>query len=296
MTTQSSPKTWFITGAARGLGAGIARAALAAGDRVVVSGRNRDALVATFGPDSDTVLSVALDVTQPAQIADAVETVLARFGRIDVLVNNAGYGHLGIFEEIPAEDVRVQFDTNVFGLFEMTRAVLPVMRAQRSGRIFNVSSVGGIVGGESGAAYCASKFAVEGFSESVAAEVRGFGIHVTIVEPGFFRTDFLEPTSVRYGETPIADYAEMSAAIRAFYDARSLNQAGDPDKLGEALVTLANAENPPVRWSAGTDALGMVEAKIASLKAELDAWRDLSASTDGDFAFREEPKAGNAWG
>jgi NAD(P)-dependent dehydrogenase (short-subunit alcohol dehydrogenase family) len=293
--TATEQKTWFITGAARGLGAAIARAALDAGDRVVVAGRNRAALTDAFGPDSETVMQLALDVTDTAVIPAAVEAAVERFGRIDVLVNNAGYGHLGIFEEIAPKDVRAQFETNVFGLFEMTRAVLPLMRAQRSGRIFNISSIGGLVGGESGAVYCASKFAVEGFSESVAQEVRPFNVHVTIIEPGFFRTDFLDASSIRYGDNPIADYAEASAAIRAFFDARSHNQAGDPVKLGQALVVLAKTENPPVRWAAGTDAIGMVEMKANSLKAELDAWRDLSASTDGTFAFREEPAAG-AWG
>ena len=293
--TTTTQKTWLVTGAARGLGAGIARAALDAGDRVVVAGRNRDALVKAFGPDSDAVLSVALDVTDAAAIAAAVEAAMARFGRIDVLVNNAGYGHLGIFEETTAQDARSQFDTNVFGLFEMTRAVLPVMRAQRSGHVFNVSSVGGMVGGASGAIYCASKFAIEGFSESIAQEVGPFGVHVTIVEPGFFRTDFLDATSVVYAANPIADYAQASAALRGFYEARSHNQAGDPAKLGQALVALANAENPPVRWAAGTDAIGMIEGKIAGLTTELEAWRDLSVSTDGDFSFREEPGA-SAWG
>ena len=288
-------KTWFITGASRGLGAAIARAALDAGDRVVVTARRREAVAETFGDDSDTVLSLPLDVTDPAQITAAVEAAVARFGRIDVLVNNAGYGQLGLFEETRPEDARVQFDTNVFGLFDMTRAVLPVMRRQRSGHVFNISSIGGLVGGESGSIYCASKFAVEGFTESVAAEVQPFGIRMTIVEPGFFRTDFLDASSVRHADNPIADYAEASAAIRAFYDARSHNQAGDPAKLGQALVTLANADNPPVRWSAGTDAIAVVEGKTAGLKAELDAWRDLSASTDGDFAFRDEPTLETAW-
>lgn len=293
--TTTHQKTWLITGAARGLGAGIARAALDAGDRVVVAGRNRDALIKAFGPDSDTVLSLTLDVTDTAAIAAAVEAAMARFGRIDVLVNNAGYGHLGIFEETTSKDARTQFDTNVFGLFDMTRAVLPVMRAQRSGHVFNVSSVGGMVGGASGALYCASKFAIEGFSESIAQEVSPFGIHVTIVEPGFFRTDFLDATSVVYAANPIADYAQASAALREFYEARSHNQAGDPARLGQALVALANAENPPVRWAAGTDAVGMIEGKIAVLTTELEAWRHLSVSTDGDFSFREEPGA-SAWG
>lgn len=288
-------KTWFITGAARGLGAAIAKAALNAGDRIVVTGRNRDALVATFGEDGETVLSLAMDVAAPGQIQAVVDAAKARFGGIDVLVNNAGYGHLGLFEEIRPEDIRPQFDTNVFGLFDVTRAVLPVMRAQRAGRVFNISSIGGMLGGASSAIYCASKFAVEGFSESLADEVKGFGIHVTVVEPGFFRTDFLDASSVRHADNPVADYAEASAAIRAFYDARSHNQAGDPARLGEALVSLANSDAPPIRWSAGTDAIGVVEAKIALLNKELEAWRALSASTDGDFAFREEPKTAMAW-
>ncbi|QTC93009.1 oxidoreductase [Brevundimonas goettingensis] len=292
MTT--APKTWFITGAARGLGAAIARAVLDAGDNVVVAGRNRDALIKVVGPDSDRVLSVALDVADLTQAQPAVDAALARFGRIDVLVNNAGYGHLGLFEETTAADAQAQYDTNVFGLMSVTRAVLPSMRANRSGRIFNLSSIGGIAGGESGALYCASKFAVEGFSESLAQEVARFGIQVTIVEPGFFRTDFLEPTSVKHGTVPIADYAEAAEALKTFYDGRSRNQAGDPAKLGQALVTLADAPQQPVRWAAGTDGFNIVQAKIASLQAELDAWKALTLSTDGDFDFRPENATG-AW-
>ena len=294
--TASTPKIWFVTGASRGLGAAIVRAALDAGDRVVATARRREVLVETFGDDSDRLLSLALDVANPGQVAAGVETALARFGAIDVLVNNAGYGHLSIFEESTPADVQAQFDTNVFGLMHVTRAALPAMRAQRSGRIFNISSVGGIVGGESGTLYCTSKFAVEGFTESLAAEVRRFGIHATVVEPGFFRTDFLEPTSVRHGSQSIADYAEAAAALKAFYDGRSHNQAGDPAKLGQALVALADSAEPPVRWAAGTDAIGMVQGKIDSLQAELDAWRDLSASTDGDFEIAPEPVNTTQWG
>ncbi|PLR22349.1 short-chain dehydrogenase/reductase [Caulobacter zeae] len=293
--TSTAPRTWFVTGASRGLGADIVHAVLAAGDRVVATARNRQGLVETLGPDADNLLSLALDVTRPDQVQAAVDAALARFGRIDVLVNNAGYGHLSVFEESTAADAQAQYDTNVFGLMHVTRAVLPAMRAQRSGRIFNVSSVGGIVGGESGTLYCASKFAVEGFSESLAGEVRRFGIHVTVVEPGFFRTDFLEPTSVRHASHAIDDYAQVAADLKAFYDARSRNQAGDPLRLGQALVTLANAERPPVRWCAGTDALAMVQAKIDSLQGELDAWRDLSASTDGEFDFKPEAETTTAW-
>jgi NAD(P)-dependent dehydrogenase (short-subunit alcohol dehydrogenase family) len=293
--TSTSSRVWFVTGASSGLGAAIVRTLLDAGERVVATARKRDALAAAFGADSDALLSLSLDVTDPAAVQTAVASALEYFGRIDVLVNNAGYGDLSLFEESTVEDVRAQYDTNVFGLMHVTRAVLPGMRAQRSGRIFNVSSVGGIVGGASGSLYCASKFAVEGFTESLAQEIAPFGIHATIVEPGFFRTDFLEATSVKHGSNPIADYAETAAALKSFYDSRSRNQAGDPVKLARALITLADAPQPPVRWCAGTDALGMVQAKINGLQAELDAWRDLSAGTDGDFEFR--PEAGSsAWG
>lgn len=290
----SMPRTWFITGATRGLGAAIAKAALDAGDRVVVTGRRRDTLVAAFGEDSDRVLSMALDVADLGAAEPVVDAALARFGRIHVLVNNAGYGNLSLFEESTAAEAQAQYDTNVFGLMAVTRAVLPSMRANRSGRIFNIASVGGIVGGESGALYCSSKFAVEGFTESLAQEVARFGIQATIVEPGFFRTDFLEPSSVRHGSQPIADYAEASAALKGFYDGRSRNQAGDPARLGKALVTLANAPQQPVRWAAGSDALRLIQGKIDSLQAELDAWGELTVSTDGDFEFGPE-QADGAW-
>ncbi len=288
-------KIWFVTGAARGLGAEIAKAALAAGDRVVVTGRRREALEATFGPDGDALLSLSLDVTREADAQAAAEAALARFGRIDVLVNNAGYGNLGLFEETTDAEARAQYDTNVFGLYNVTRAVLPAMRGQRAGRIFNISSVGGLVGGESGSLYCATKFAVEGFSESIAREIAPFGIHVTIVEPGFFRTDFLDENSVRYGSRRIEDYAEVSAQMKAFWDARNHAQAGDPAKLGRALVDLANRADPPLRFAAGSDAVAMISGKIASLRAELDAWSDLSVTTDGDDLPAQAEVAAGAW-
>lgn len=289
-------KIWFVTGAARGLGAEIAKAALAAGDRVVVTGRRREALEAAFGPDSETLLSLTLDVTREADALAAVEATLARFGRIDVLVNNAGYGNLGLFEETTDAEARAQYDTNVFGLYNVTRAVLPAMRRQRSGRIFNISSVGGLLGGEGGSLYCAAKFAVEGFSESIAREVASFGIHVTIVEPGFFRTDFLDQTSVQYGSRQIEDYAELSAQMKAFWDARNHAQAGDPAKLGRVLVDLAERAAPPLRFAAGSDAVAMIGGKIASLQAELDAWKDLSVTTDGDDVPAQAQAAAGTWG
>jgi NAD(P)-dependent dehydrogenase (short-subunit alcohol dehydrogenase family) len=288
-------KIWFVTGAARGLGAEIAKAALAAGDRVVVTGRRREALEATFGPDGDNLLSLSLDVTREAEAEAAVEATLDRFGRIDVLVNNAGYGNLGLFEETTDAEARAQYDTNVFGLYNVTRAVLPAMRRQRAGRIFNISSVGGLLGGEGGSLYCATKFAVEGFSESIAKEVAAFGIRVTIVEPGFFRTDFLDERSVRYGSRQIEDYAAISAQMKAFWDARNHAQAGDPAKLGRVLVDLANRAEPPLRFAAGSDAVAMIGGKIASLQAELDAWRALSVTTDGDDLPAQAEASAGSW-
>ncbi|WP_207461317.1 oxidoreductase [Azospirillum sp. SYSU D00513] len=274
-------KTWFITGAARGIGAAIARAALEAGDRVVATGRNAARIEEVFQAHAGKVLALELDVTDGARAVEAAEAAAARFGRIDVLVNNAGYGQLGAFEEIAAEDADRQFDTNFFGTLNVTRAVLPVMRRQRAGRIFNLSSMGGMLGFQGASIYCATKFAVEGFSESLALEVGQFGIRVTIVEPGFFRTDFLDGSSVRYGTGSIADYAASAAEWQATYEAHNHKQAGDPAKLGAALVTLAASEEPPLRYAAGTDAVEAITGKLDAVRSEIERWRALSVSTDG---------------
>jgi NAD(P)-dependent dehydrogenase (short-subunit alcohol dehydrogenase family) len=271
---------WFITGANRGIGLGIARAARAAGHSVVATARRARTVVDALG-DQDDVLAIDLDVTQPAQIAAAVEAAKARFGRIDVLVNNAGYGHLGLFEETADGDVRAQFETNVFGLMQVTRAV---MRAQRYGRVFNVSSVAGFSGFALASLYCASKFAVEGFSLSLAQEVLDFGIHVTLVAPGFIRTDFLDPSSYRLPDASIPDYAAVDTALRSAYLPMNHLQPGDPARLAQAVVQLAASENPPVRWSAGSDAVTMVEARLDQLTAENDAYRHLSCAVDGQWA------------
>lgn len=275
-------KTWFVTGATRGIGAEIVKAALAAGDNVAATGRNVEALRKAF-PASDALLCLALDVTDRGQITAAVETTLARFGRIDVLVNNAGFGLLGLFEETAPTDAEHQFATNVFGLFDVTRAVLPAMRAERTGHIFNLSSIAGIRGGPGASLYCASKHAIEGFSESLSHEVAPFGIRVTLIEPGFFRTDFLDPSSLKTAAHPVADYAETSKAIHEGYAARNHQQAGDPAKLAAVTVRLANEANPPLRFAAGSDAVEIVTAKIARLQGDLDAWRSVSVSTDGAF-------------
>jgi len=275
-------KTWFVTGASRGLGVEIALAALRNGDCVVASGRKREIVIERLGPDGDRMVSVALDVTDPAQAQAAVEVAVGRFGAIDVLVNNAGYGHLGFFEENTLQDARVQFETNLFGVFNVTWAALPVMRSARQGRIFNLSSVAGFMGAEFGSLYCASKFALEGFSESLAKEVAPFGLFVTIIEPGPFRTDFLTQESLQVGNRGVTDYDGRRDVIRASFEQRNGRQPGDPVKLAEAIVRLASDPAPPLRFAAGKFAVEVAGAKFAGMQAELDRWRELSLSLDGD--------------
>jgi NAD(P)-dependent dehydrogenase (short-subunit alcohol dehydrogenase family) len=276
------PKTWFITGTSRGLGAEIAKAAMRAGDWVVATSRKKSDLIARLGADDDRLLSVQLDVTDATKARAASDAAVSRFGSIDVLVNNAGYGHLGFFEELTIRDANDQFATNLFGAFNITWAVLPVMRSARKGRIFNISSLGGILGAQGGSLYCASKFALEGFSESLAKEVSPFGISVTIVEPGPFRTDFLTPESLHFAGEPIADYDERRAQVRTSYEERNGLQPGDPKKLAEAMVRLANEATPPMRFLAGSIAVKAADEKLAGMQEEIAHWRDLSVSTDGN--------------
>ncbi|HEY4925686.1 MAG TPA: SDR family NAD(P)-dependent oxidoreductase [Roseiarcus sp.] len=276
-------KIWFVTGAARGIGAEIVKAALAAGEKVVATGRDPAKVAQAFDASSEKLFVTTLDVAVAGQAESAVAAAIARFGGIDVLVNNAGYGQLGAFEQQGPADAERQFATNVFGVFNVTRAVLPVMRKQRAGRIFNITSIGGLRGGPGASLYAASKFAIEGFSESLALEIAEFGIALTLVEPGFFRTDFLDPSSARYGDNRIADYDAFTKRLTDNYGPRNHQQAGDPAKLAAILVDLARREKPPLRFVAGSDAVAMFETKIASVSAELAQWRALSVTTDGAF-------------
>jgi NAD(P)-dependent dehydrogenase (short-subunit alcohol dehydrogenase family) len=277
-------KTWFITGASRGLGAEIVRAAMRAGDQVIAGARNPKAVPDKLGRNSDQLLTVALDVTDASATRAAVDAALSRFGAIDVLVNNAGYGHYGFFEESTIDDAKDQLATNLLGVLYVTWAILPAMRAARKGRIFNLSSLGGLIGAQLGSLYCATKFALEGFSESLAKEVAPFGIHVTIVEPGPFRTDFLTPRSIRFGQKRIADYDDRRAALLAGVEERNGRQPGDPARLAEAIVSLAETHTPPLRFLAGSVAVSAAEAKLASMRDEFDRWRQLSVSTDGNYS------------
>jgi NAD(P)-dependent dehydrogenase (short-subunit alcohol dehydrogenase family) len=272
-------RVWFITGASRGIGALIAEAALADGNAVVAAGRNAKAIVERLGEHA-ALLPVALDVTDEAQAKAAVQTAIEKFGRIDVLVNNAGFGLLGAIEESSDKDVRRMYDTNVFGLLNVTRAVLPTLRAQRSGHVINISSVGGYRAAAGFGAYSSTKFAVEGITEALHAELKPLGIHATVVEPGYFRTDFLDATSLVVAPDVIADYDETSGAVRRKAVQMNHNQPGDPKKLAAAMVTLVDATNPPLRLPLGTDTLAAIATKNAYVEQETQTWKALSASTD----------------
>ncbi|ACP21942.1 putative short-chain dehydrogenase protein (plasmid) [Sinorhizobium fredii NGR234] len=273
-------KVWFITGASRGFGALMTKEALAAGDAVVATARNSSTVVEQFG-DNPNLLAVALDVTNEAQAKDAAAKAIERFGRIDILVNNAGYGLLGAVEEATAEEVEKLYATNVFGLLKVTRAVLPYMRRQRAGHVLNFSSVGGYFGYPGWGVYGSTKFAVEGLSESLAAELKPFGIKVTIVEPGFFRTDFLADNSLSVSAAAIPDYVGTPAGdMRTFAAQANRSQPGNPVKLAAGIATLVNAANPPLRMPFGSDTVAVIEEQNAGVARELAEWRELALSTD----------------
>jgi len=279
----SDPKVVLVTGAGRGMGVDIARAALDAGHQVVATARNAQKVTEALG-NHDDLLAVALDVTDPASVQAAVDAAVERFGRVDVLINNAGNFYAGFFEEITPEDFRAQVETNLFGPLNVTRAVLPLMRAQRSGVVVTMSSSAGLIGQEFCTAYAASKFALEGWMESLTPEVAPFGVRTMVVEPGFFRTDLLTPESTSYAQPSIEDYAERTRQTVAAWNGMNGRQGGDPAKLAQALIGLATFEQPPVRWVAGADAVAGVEQKAKDLLAQVDAHREISSSLALDEA------------
>ncbi|MET0676794.1 MAG: oxidoreductase [Bradyrhizobium sp.] len=272
-------RVWFITGASRGFGALIAEAALAAGDAVVATARDPSTVIARLG-SHERLLATRLDVTSEAEAHQAAGAAVKKFGRIDILVNNAGYGLLGAIEEASSEETAKLFGTNVFGLLGVTRAVLPHMRRQRAGHIINLSSVGGYTGYPGWGVYGATKFAVEGISEALAGEVAPLGIRVTVVEPGFFRTDFLDETSLARTALQIEDYRETVGQTRSHAADVNHGQRGDPNKLAKAFLELVNARNPPLRLPLGSDTVERIEAKNTHVGLELAIWRHLSTSTD----------------
>src|SRR5881409_2921762 len=278
MPHKAAKKVWFITGAGRGMGVDFAKAALAAGHAVVASGRDRDGVSKALG-QSDDLLIVKLDVTRSGDAKAAVRAAIDRFGRIDVLVNNAASFYAGYFEELTPEQIERQLATSLIGPMNVTRAVLPVMRKQRSGHIISISSSAGLAAGfEFVSAYAASKFGLEGWMESLNAEVAPFGITTTVVNPGFFRTELLTEQSTNYAEPSIADYDDRRGPLLEYWKAQNGQQSGDPAKLARALMTIASEKQPPRRCIAGADALATAEQKIADLKAQIEAHRELSTS------------------
>jgi NAD(P)-dependent dehydrogenase (short-subunit alcohol dehydrogenase family) len=274
----SKRKVWFITGAGRGLGVDITKAALAAGHAVVATARNAESVTTAVG-EHDDLLAVDLDVTDPTAARVAVAATVDRFGRLDVLVNNAGNFQAGFFEEMTPEAFRSQIETTLFGPVNVTRAALPQFRAQRSGLVMTISSTAGITSPvEFTTAYAASKFGVEGFMEALAPEVAPFGIRTMLVEPGFFRTELLTPQSTQYAQPSIDDYAQRTKRTIQAWRGMDGKQGGDPAKLARALVELAALDEPPVRFAAGTDAVATFEQKANDLLTQANAHRELSTS------------------
>lgn len=275
-------KIWFITGASRGMGVDFARSALAAGHSVVATGRDAAKVLAAVG-EHENLLTVALDITDPDAASAAVEAAVARFGRIDVLVNNAGNFVAGYFENISPEKFREQMETNFFGPLNVTRAVLPIMRAQRSGQVITVTSMAGLIGQEFCAAYASSKFALEGWMESLRFDLAPFGITTMAVEPGFFRTELLvEGSSTTWPDLEIDDYNERTKTTIEAWTGMNGQQGGDPKKLADALVTLSDSGDLPLRFIAGADGMEGEEQNLATIQSQIDANRELSAALSFD--------------
>ena len=279
----TNPKVWFITGAGRGLGVDIAKAALAAGHNVVATARNLENVARELG-EAENLFMVKLDVTQQTDAEAAVKAAVDKFGRIDVLVNNAANFMAGFFEELSQEEIGQQLQTSLYGPMVVTRAVLPVMRKQRSGHIMAISSTAGLTSLEFCSAYSASKFGLEGFMQALQTEVAPFGINTTLVNPGFFRTELLTEQSTRYATHPISDYTEKREQLMQFWKGANGQQSGDPSKLAKALITIASEEKPPLRFLAGADAVATAEKVIATLQQQIDAYRGLSISLAHDEA------------
>lgn len=275
-------KVWFITGAARGIGLEILKAVLETGDNVVATVRSSAESLADKLGNPENLQVVLLDITDEQQAIAAANQAVQKFGQIDVLVNNAGYGLLSAVEEATADEVRKNFETNVFGLLNVTRAVLPHMRKKRSGHIINISSVGGLSGYIGWGVYGSTKFAVEGLTEALALELAPLGIHATVVAPGFFRTEFLDAASLTRSGHIIPDYDQTVGEMRKFATQANKKQPGDPVKLAKAIVKVANAEKPPVHLPLGTDSLQRYREKTANFEKDIEAWYDVITGTDHD--------------
>lgn len=271
-------RVYLVTGASSGLGLEIAKTTLAEGNKVVATGRNVDKVSKAINDSSDNLLVVQMDITDSKEIEAGVNLAIEKFGTIDVLVNNAGNFYAGYFEGLSQNQVEQQIATNMFGPMNVTRAVLPVMRKNRSGHIITITSTAALVGYELCTAYAASKFGLEGFMESLQLEVAPFGINTTLVEPGFFRTNLIEKSSMQWSEIEIDDYAERLSMLRPGWEGMSGKQGGDPAKFAVALLKIANESTPPKRWIAGADALAELDRKIKDLQEQANAYRELSSS------------------
>jgi len=272
-------KTWFITGASRGFGLRIAQLALKRGDQVVATARDPSTARRQIG-DDPRLLTVALDVTREEQAQAAVQAAIAHFGRIDILLNNAGFGLVGAVEEASAAEVEALYRTNVFGLLAVTRAVLPHMRARGAGRILNISSIGGYRSAAGFGVYCSTKFAVEGLSEALHQELAPLGIEVSVIEPGYFRTDFLDATSLQVSGRRIEGYAASAGQVRERVGSLNHQQPGDPEALARVVVEFGHTSNPPLRLPLGSDTVAAIEAKHAADREILATWRQVATSTD----------------
>jgi NAD(P)-dependent dehydrogenase (short-subunit alcohol dehydrogenase family) len=278
-SSTNSSRVWMITGTSQGFGRELVRAALQRGDSVAATSRNPQKVAATFPESEDRLLAISMDLRDPAQISGAVHAALARFGRVDVLVNNAGHGLVGAVEEASDAEIANVHETNVFGLLRVTRAVLPHFRERRSGHIVNLSSIGGLTGVAGFGIYNSTKFAVEGLSEALAQEVAQLGIRVTIVEPGPFRTDFLGG-SLAFAERILADYNQTAGRVRTEATERDGNQPGDPTRTAEAIIKAVTSENPPLHLLLGRSAYDRATAKLDNLKKEIETWREVTLGAD----------------
>ena len=274
-------KVYFITGTSSGFGRALAESALAGGNKVALTARKTETIADIVEKYPEHALAVRLDVTSADERQTAVKAAIERFGRIDVLVNNAGQGSLGAVEEFSSEQIRRQFEINCFGVIELTREVLPAMRAQRSGHILNITSIGGLASLGGFALYCATKFAVEGFTEGLRDEVKPLGINVTIVEPGAFRTSFAGDSNVR-SERTLEDYRPVIDPIRQYLYGNDGNQPGDPHKAAQAMIQVVESNNPPLRLMLGADAYGLWEKKRTAMDEEFLKWRDVGINTAFD--------------
>ncbi|AWK04477.1 short-chain dehydrogenase/reductase [Flavobacterium crocinum] len=273
-------KVWFVTGASKGLGLELAKKLLAEGYKVAATSRSEESLIKVLGNTSESFLPLEMDLVDEKSVKSAIDKTIGHFKTIDVLVNNAGYGLLGALEELTDAESRKNYEVNVFGLLNVIRNTMPILRANKTGHIFNISSVGGYYGEFPGwGIYCSTKFAVAGLTESLAAEVKSFGVHATIVYPGYFRTDFLKDSSLLLPQNPIAEYKEVRQSESAYKDDINENQPGDPVKLAEALIKASEDQNPPLHLFLGEDAYNMANQKIASVQAELESWKSVSVST-----------------